>query len=95
MAITIPIVEARNTLTSLPEQLDKEPDIASRVVTVTRRGQPVLAIMTWELYDSIRDTMQILADPALMAQLRQSIQEIQAGETEDWEAIKSELGLNG
>ncbi len=91
MPITIPIVEARNKLTTLPEQFAANPDIDAMVVT--RRGRPVLAILPWEFYDSLVDTMQILADPQLMADLKQSIREIASGETEDWEAVKRELAL--
>ncbi len=87
----IPMVEARNRLTTLPEQFAENPDVDT--VVVTRKGQPVLAILPWELYDSLMDTMQILADPQLMNDLKQSIREIQEGETEDWEVVKSELGL--
>lgn len=91
MSITVPIVEARNKLITLPEQFAANPDMEAMVVT--RRGRPVLAILPWELYDSLVDTMQILADPQLMADLTQSIPEIKAGETEDWEAVKKELCL--
>jgi PHD/YefM family antitoxin component YafN of YafNO toxin-antitoxin module len=40
----IPISEARNQMTSLPETLTAE----SGAVAITRRGKPVLAIMPWE-----------------------------------------------
>ena len=91
MTKTLPMVEARNKLTTLPEQFAKNPDVDA--VVVTRRGLPVLAILPWELYDSLLDTMQILADPQLMNDLKQSIKEIREGKTEDWEAVKVELGL--
>ena len=48
----IPITTARHELTSLPEQLSAEP---GTTVAVTRRGKPVLAILSWELYESIQD----------------------------------------
>lgn len=91
MPITIPMVEARNRLTTLPEQFADNPDVDALVVT--RRGHPVLAILPWEFYDSLMDTMRILADPELATALKQSIKEIQEGKTEDWEAVKAELGL--
>ncbi len=91
MSITMPIVEARNKLTSLPEQFAQQPE--NDVVVVTRRGQPVLAIMPWELYDSIVETLEILGDEELMAQLRQGIKDVAAGKTTDWETVKKRLGL--
>jgi antitoxin YefM len=91
MSIKMPIVEARNKLTSLPEQFEQQPE--NDVVVVTRRGQPVLAIMPWELYDSIVETLEIMGDAELMAQLRESIKQVAAGETISWETVKKELDL--
>lgn len=93
MSRTMPIIEARNNLTSLPEQLQENSGWESKVVAVTRRGTPVLAIMPWELFDTIHDTLEIMADEEMLPQLRQSIRDIQEGRTEDWESIKAEIGL--
>ncbi|MDQ6694842.1 MAG: type II toxin-antitoxin system Phd/YefM family antitoxin [Chloroflexota bacterium] len=90
MADTLPIVEARNSLTSLPEKFAANPGMDALVVT--RRGRPVLAILPWELYDSLLETMRIMADPQLMVDLREGIASIRAGETFDWESVKAEIG---
>jgi prevent-host-death family protein len=45
----LPITEARHALTSLPERLAEDPG----AVAITRRGKPVLAVMSWDLYESI------------------------------------------
>jgi antitoxin YefM len=86
---SMPIVEARKRLTSLPEDLAKEREPG--VVAVTRRGKPVLAVMSWELYEGLLETMEIISDPELMAQLRRSIHEMQEGKLIPWEEIKREL----
>jgi antitoxin YefM len=44
-------------------------------VAVTIRGKPVLAIMTWEDYQSILETLEILGDSKAVEQLSRSIQE--------------------
>jgi prevent-host-death family protein len=85
----IPITAARHELTSLPERLSAEPG----AVAVTRRGKPVLAILSWDLYESIQETLEVLADENLMADLRQSLQELAKGETLAWDAVKAELDL--
>ena len=85
----IPITEARHELTSLPERLAKEPG----AVAVTRRGKPVLAVMPWELYESIIETLEIMGDKDLMAALRQSIKEADEGKTIPWKTVKAKLGL--
>jgi len=85
----IPITEARHELTSLPERLAKEPG----AVAVTRRGRPVLAVMPWELYESIVETLEIMGDEDFMAALRKSIKEAEEGKTVPWEQVKKDLGL--
>ncbi len=85
----IPITTARHELTSLPERLSAEPG----AVTVTRRGKPVLAILPWDLYESIQETLEVMADEDLMAALRESLQELAEGETIPWEAAKADLDL--
>ncbi|MSS73409.1 MAG: type II toxin-antitoxin system Phd/YefM family antitoxin [Candidatus Latescibacteria bacterium] len=88
---TMPIIEARKKLTTLPEQLEKDPK--TRVVAVTRRGKPVLAVMPWELYEAIVETLEIVGDEELMAALRKSIQEAEEGKGIPWETVKAEMGL--
>ena len=83
------ITEARHALTSLPERLAED----SATLTVTRRGKPVLAVMRWELYESIVETLEIMGDGELMAALRQGIKEVDAGESISWEQAKRELGV--
>ena len=90
MSKTMPIIEARNKLTTLPEQFEQEPDIGA--IAITRRGKPVLAIMPWELYEAIVETLEIMEDEELMAALRQSIKEADEGNILSWEAVKAEIG---
>ncbi len=80
----IPITEARHQITSLPERLAKSPG----AVAVTRRGKPVLAIMPWDYYESIIETLEILGDKDLMAALRQSIKDFETGKTLSMEEIE-------
>jgi antitoxin YefM len=84
---TIPIIKARDRLTSLPEELSEEPG----AIVVTRRGEPVLAILPWDLYESIVETLEILGDEDLMAALRQSIREASEGKAVSWDRAKQEL----
>lgn len=83
------MAKARESLTSLPEMLADE----QRVVAVTRRGKPVLAIMDWEFYESLLETLEIMNDPDLMKSLRKSIRQLQEGKTIPWETVKAELNL--
>lgn len=83
------MTQARNQLTTLPERLAVEPD----TVAVTRRGRPVLAVMPWELYESLVETLEVLGDGELMEGLRRGLAEAEAGETLAWDEAKAQLEL--
>jgi len=85
---SISIVEARKELTRLPERLESTPG----TVAVTRRGKPVLAIMTWDDYESIMETLEVLSDSDAMEQLRRAMEDVKAGRTIPWEKAKKRLG---
>jgi antitoxin YefM len=86
---TYSISEIREEITRLPEQFEQEPG----AVTVTRHGKPVMAILPWELYESIMETLEIMGDAELMAAFRQGVREIAEGKGRPWEDVKKELGL--
>jgi antitoxin YefM len=90
MTRTLPMMEARKQLTSLPETLRHDGEID--VIEITRRGKPVLAVMPWELYDAIAETLEVMGDKDLRALLRQSIEEMDKGESIPWDEAKQELG---
>ena len=81
------MVDARRDLTKLPERLEARP----ATVAVTRRGRPVLAIMTWDDYEAILETLEVLSDDEAIEELRQSIQEVKEGKAISWEEAKSRL----
>jgi prevent-host-death family protein len=85
----MPMVEARKKLTALPDELKHDGEID--VVEVTRRGKPVLAVMPWELYEAIAETLEVMGDERLLTGLRQSIREIEQERTIPWDEAKREL----
>lgn len=85
------MMEARRKLITLPEELKGR--IEDNAIAVTRRGKPVLAIMTWELFEAIYETLEIMGDEGLMRSMRQSIKEVREGKTISWETAKK--GLEG
>ena len=83
----IPIVQARAMLSQLPERLSAE----NRAVALTRHGKPVLAVMPWDLFESIMETMEIMGDADMMAALRESIEDVREGNLIPLEQVKAEL----
>lgn len=84
------ISEARKALLHLPEKLARTPD---RAMTITRRGQPVLAILPWEFYESIVETLEVLGDPELVTALRESLEDLERGRVVSHAEAKKRLGV--
>jgi prevent-host-death family protein len=84
------ISEARKALLDLPERLARTPE---RAVTITRRGQPVLAILPWEFYESIVETLEILGDPEMVKALRESLEDLERGRVVSHAEAKKRLGV--
>src|ERR1700709_2409998 len=71
------MAEARKQLPQLAETLEKHPEFGA--VKITKRGKPVLAVLSWDLYESVVETMEIMSDPELMAAFRQGVKEMEEG----------------
>lgn len=61
------------------------------MLKITSKNSPVLAMMSWELFESILETLEILADKDLMAMLAKSEQQAKSGETVSWDKAKELL----
>jgi PHD/YefM family antitoxin component YafN of YafNO toxin-antitoxin module len=85
------MTEARDRLTRLPEEFAGDPE--TDAIAITRRGRPVLAVLPWDLYESIRETLEIMGDPELMSALRESIEQVASEKTVPWEDVKDLLSL--
>ena len=76
-------------LTQLPEKLAE----GQGVIPLTRHGKPVLAIMTWDLFEAWLETIEIMSDSELMAQVLEGMKQIGQGNTRPWEEVKANLDL--
>ena len=81
----LPIARARHEITALPDKLSETHE------TVTRRGKPVLAILPWDEYETLIETLEVLSDPEAMAALRQGLKEAKPGKAIPWEQTKRKL----
>ena len=84
----IPITEARNKFMKLPDQAAKD-----QVLAVTRRNKEVMAVMSWELYEGLMETLEVLSDPDLMKHLRTAIEDVKAGRTHSLSDAYERLGF--
>jgi antitoxin YefM len=81
------ISEAREKLTKLANQLNEDHE----AVEVTNRGKPVLAILSWELYEALEETVEILGNEEIQSQLKESIRDMKQGKFIPWSEVKLRL----
>ena len=86
------------TTMSLKELRPELPRVIARIdgkldrYIVTKRGKPMIVMLSIEDYESLMETLDILADPKAMADLRKGEEDIRKGRTHSWAEIKASLG---
>lgn len=80
------ISEARKQLLELPEALQDE------TVVITRHGKPVMAALSYELFESLTETLDLLGNTALMEDLRESLGQAERGERVGLTDVRARLG---
>lgn len=89
---TFTIREARQALARIRRELTEVPEIGA--LQITNRGKPALAVMSWDLYESITETLDILGDEAEAETLRQGLRELKEGKGIPWGKAKSKLEID-
>ena len=84
----IPITEARKRFMKLPDQA-----AGDQILAITRRNKEVMAVMSWELYEGLLETLEVLSDPELMGNLKKGIEDVKAGRTRSLSEAYERLGL--
>jgi len=75
MAKILPISEVK---ARLPELVNGVAEREEEIV-VTRNGKPAAMLVSYAEYERLKETLDVLSDPDLMRQIRQSEAEIAAG----------------
>ena len=88
MVRQIQISEARRRLNELYKEMGPE-----ETLSITARGKQVFALMPWDLYESLNETIEIMGDPEMMKALKRGVQDIKFGRVTDWEKVKAELQI--
>lgn len=85
MARTVPLTQARNELSEILDKLESRHEH----VVITRNGREVAALLPVREYIALQETLEVLGDPDLVAELEGRDQE----EVYDWDAVRQDLGL--
>jgi len=89
MVNTISVRELRPKLSKVIDNIHKKFD---RYV-ITRRGKPEVVMMSLDDYEGLLETLEIQADPTLMADICQAEKDMKNGKGKTLEQIHKELGI--
>ena len=89
VAKVVPLTEARATLSDLLDLVQGEEE----EIVITRNGKPVAVLVSAAAWESMEETIEILSDPELLADLEASEQDVQAGRVVSLDEVKRDLGL--
>lgn len=85
-------VSATQARANLYDLIDKVA-ISGKSVGITKKGETRAVLINPDELSGMIATIETLSDPELMAQIKESEEDIKAGRVYDWEDIKKELGL--
>lgn len=92
MSETVPLSSVKSHLSELVDRVEGQHD---RIV-VTRNGRPAAVLISNADLDGLEETLAIMSDPALMAQIHESEQALTEGEQGTTLAeLRSALSLRG
>ncbi len=85
MTNTLSLKQLRPELPKVIESIDEKFD---RFI-ITKRGKPVVVMMSVDDYESLIETLDILEDKETMKRIRKGEAEIKAGKTKSWQEVKN------
>lgn len=82
------ISETRKRITSLEEDLS-----FNDTISVTNHGKEVFALLRWDTYESIAETLDIISDETLYAELKIGVKQFEENKLIDFEDFKKTLNV--
>ena len=76
-----------------PELVEKSHTLFEEYV-VSRKGIPTAVIVDYELFESMKETLNIILDKKLSQRLRKAREEMKAGAGKNWTKLRKELGIS-
>jgi prevent-host-death family protein len=86
MITEMTITETRKKITSLEDTIGYDDTIS-----ITNHGKEVFALMKWDTYESIEETLEILSDEKMFSDLKKGITQVKNNELVDFEDFKKSL----
>ena len=79
--------------TSLSDLLNEANTNPEDVFVVKSGSSEVAAIMSWERYRSMQETLEVMTDPELMNAIKEGMSQLAQGKTSNWSDVKKRLGI--
>ena len=87
MSETLPLSSVKARFSELVGRVAREQDR----VTVTRNGIPVAVLISPQDLESLEETLEVMSDPELVAQMREGEAAIESGDYVTLEALQAEF----
>ncbi len=87
MIKTISLKELRPRLPRVADDIEKR---MARYV-VTRRGKPVMMLVSPDDYEGLIETIEIMSDKELVKRIEKAEKDIREGKTVPWEVVRKRL----
>ena len=88
MVKQLSISETRKRITSLEDDLS-----FNDIISVTNHGKEVFALIRWDTYESIAETLDIISDETLYDDLKIGIKQFKNDSLIDFEDFKKSLNV--
>jgi len=86
MVSEMTITETRKKITSLENTMNYDDTIS-----ITNHGKEVFALLRWDTYECIQETLEILSDEQMVKDLATGIKQIKENKLIDFEEFKAGL----
>jgi PHD/YefM family antitoxin component YafN of YafNO toxin-antitoxin module len=88
MVKQLSISETRKRITSLEEDLS-----FNDTISITNHGKEVFALLRWDTYESIAETLDIISDEAMYDELKIGIKQFENNSLIDFEEFKKSINV--
>lgn len=85
MSDTLPLAEIKAHLSEIVDRVEREHE---RIV-LTRHGRPAAVIMSPDDLAAMEDTLELLSDPAALAEIRRGRSDVARGRTVSAKALRA------
>lgn len=85
MSDVLPLAEVKAKFSEMVDRVEQRHDR----ITVTRNGRPAAVLMSADDLAALEDTLELLSDPAAMADIEQARRDVVAGNTVSADEIRA------